>query len=345
MVGEHFNDCFSPVKRCGNKYFEDLWKILKHRICEKPTTGYMENHHIIPKSWFRLHGLRQDDSYANMVFLNLKEHIQVHILMYWYFLSVKDHEMVSRMLMCIDLMTREKLLRRDGLMNLDKDTLDEYERIREEYYKERRKDSFTIDDLRKMFEIYSSKDDSVEGFELVKKQFAWSTKMRNLQDWFKKIWPDEYAAVVERQAQYHFKKMRMLRKTSLKNMFKISRHRIRKFIKRRHQKMISNLRKEYRRNKKIAELKPLYEKYLEDGTFEMKKILNVDSLHDFLLMCRSYGLYEPDGKSAARAIVQYRKDIQDKGIRKAMAEYASIHTETCPKEYLDALEILLGNKP
>lgn len=79
----------------NDENFKKMYEIIKFRqnnVLKKVPVSkrdknyvYCESHHIIPKSWFKIHKLKIDNSSCNVINLTAKEHILVHIYLRKYF--------------------------------------------------------------------------------------------------------------------------------------------------------------------------------------------------------------------------------------------------------------------
>lgn len=58
----------------------------------------MEDHHIIPRAWYKRQGINVDNSDENIVSLPGKDHFKAHYLMFKYLESTDDLDMTFRML-------------------------------------------------------------------------------------------------------------------------------------------------------------------------------------------------------------------------------------------------------
>lgn len=63
-----------------NQHFVAMMNIINKARLNPPASGH--KHHIIPKSWFKMHNLPIDNSRENLVLLPYEEHAKIHKLMY-----------------------------------------------------------------------------------------------------------------------------------------------------------------------------------------------------------------------------------------------------------------------
>ena len=51
---------------------------------------YMEMHHIVPKSWYRMKGEKINHGKGNVVYLSIRDYLRAFVLLSYYFASVGD---------------------------------------------------------------------------------------------------------------------------------------------------------------------------------------------------------------------------------------------------------------
>lgn len=75
-----------------NQFFVSVMNIINFsRLCP-PTEGH--KHHIIPKSWFKLHNLPINNSEENLVLVSYENHLKLHKL---YVKCMKENAMKAKM--------------------------------------------------------------------------------------------------------------------------------------------------------------------------------------------------------------------------------------------------------
>jgi len=78
----------------NNDYFKEIELLIETNKKNPPTIKPYHKHHIIPRSWFKIHGLEVDNSKSNIVILNLKDHYKIHLLLSK---CMKEQEMKYKM--------------------------------------------------------------------------------------------------------------------------------------------------------------------------------------------------------------------------------------------------------
>ncbi len=130
-----------------NQYYFEILNIVQYRKINKlkkyskkiriqHNLPYCESHHIIPKSWYKLQQTKIDNSDNNIVNLTAKEHLQIHILLYKYFLEIKNIQMYSRMLFALNRMIQPLSITYKNLeLNNEEKTrlLNEYEQFKSHF--------------------------------------------------------------------------------------------------------------------------------------------------------------------------------------------------------------------
>ena len=51
---------------------------------------YMEMHHIVPKSWYRMKGEKINHGKGNVVYLGVRDYLRAFVLLSYYFASIGD---------------------------------------------------------------------------------------------------------------------------------------------------------------------------------------------------------------------------------------------------------------
>lgn len=91
--------------RNSNIYLLEMFKIIKFRrenplvylpVCKRTQSYiYNEEHHIVPRAWFKINHTVVDNSKWNLIRLSFKEHLIIHILLKRYFKEVGDHKLAK----------------------------------------------------------------------------------------------------------------------------------------------------------------------------------------------------------------------------------------------------------
>ena len=104
----YFYQCFDMKNVNTNIRLREYFKIINYRKQNPSNEKYIERHHIVPKSWFRMNNLKIISDDDNMVDLNIKEHLKAHVLLTYYFKENGDIPMYKKMLNAIHIMTNMK---------------------------------------------------------------------------------------------------------------------------------------------------------------------------------------------------------------------------------------------
>jgi Flp pilus assembly CpaF family ATPase len=92
---------------CRNELFDSIrgYDILEKLLFDDditeimingPNDIFIEKHHIIPKHYFKLQNSIIDNSNDNIIYLTPKQHLKIHLLIYYYFKYIKDFEMMKK---------------------------------------------------------------------------------------------------------------------------------------------------------------------------------------------------------------------------------------------------------
>lgn len=103
--------------RQTNQFLIKMFQIIDYRKLhpltflplKERTKNYIQvrRHHIIPKSFFRKHKLKIDNSPNNLVLLTCEEHIKVHILLCQYFKDKHDIQMYYAMVRALSFLNSQ----------------------------------------------------------------------------------------------------------------------------------------------------------------------------------------------------------------------------------------------
>jgi hypothetical protein len=77
-----------------NEYFHEIELLLEDAKNNPVPMGTGHYHHIIPRSWYKLHKMMVDSRKSNLVYLSIENHYKIHDLMSK---CMKEPEMVFRM--------------------------------------------------------------------------------------------------------------------------------------------------------------------------------------------------------------------------------------------------------
>lgn len=189
----YFYQCFDMKNIKTNIRLREYFRIINYRKINPSNEKYRERHHIVPKSWFRMNNIKVITDNDNIVYLSIREHLKVHVLLTYYFKESGNNQMYGKMLNAIHVMTNMNSQQLLYYGDIPKEVYDEYQKLREEYYRNNKNHrKYGIDYLWRCFEIYNSYDDGDYAFEQVRKimNFPYDKK-RTLEDQFRKYIPQE----------------------------------------------------------------------------------------------------------------------------------------------------------
>ncbi len=89
-----------------NEYLDKYVQIIERNRRTTRRAGNTNSHHIIPKSWFKLHKQPVDNTLSNLVILTYREHTLAH---YYLCLCTKDELQYANELALMLLTSRKKL--------------------------------------------------------------------------------------------------------------------------------------------------------------------------------------------------------------------------------------------
>ena len=110
-----------------NDYLKRYDLLISRHITTKVKPRQTNSHHIIPKSWFKIHDLPVDNTLNNLVNLPYREHIMAH---YYLCLCTQDPLRYANELGFMCLISRKKLNPTDKLLI---QSLSMYNNIYEDY--------------------------------------------------------------------------------------------------------------------------------------------------------------------------------------------------------------------
>ena len=133
---EKIETCFD----LSNIFIKQMLNIFNYAIIHN-TTGYLESHHIIPKSWYKRNNISNTDiinNKDNLIKLTPRQHLEIHVLLKKYYQSINDLYMVYAMSNAINRMCtgNKEFINAIELSTDDKEYyLDQYQKNRSEWLK------------------------------------------------------------------------------------------------------------------------------------------------------------------------------------------------------------------
>lgn len=115
-----------------NDYLQKYCIIIERHFGSRRRNKGTNEHHILPRCWFRLNSLEVDNSLRNLVTLPYREHILAH---YYLCLCTLGPLKYANELAFVNMISRKKLSQTDRQLLRN---LSEYDKIREDFSKKQK---------------------------------------------------------------------------------------------------------------------------------------------------------------------------------------------------------------
>ena len=156
-MNNNIKKCFDIENLNKYPYLKQYLSIIDKNIKNPTNDVYFDKHHIIPKSWFKLNNVKLDSSKHNIIKMNIRDHLMVHVLLLYHYIDVKDIDMYQGMVHELHNMLKISEVKVSEFLRLNNNfpkwVYDDYYRMRVEYHKKDRK--YSQDYIEKCFDIYS----------------------------------------------------------------------------------------------------------------------------------------------------------------------------------------------